>query len=120
MRLLHRPHLGAAPALLLLATPATADAIDGSWCDDAGRHLAISGSRIVTPGGTEMEGNYTRHAFRYVVPLNAPSSGQLVDMQLLNENTAQLRVGSGGGAEVWRRCKPKVSPGSGALRAHSH
>jgi hypothetical protein len=109
MRSLHRPHLGAAPALLLLATPAAADAIDGSWCDDAGRHLAISGSRIVTPGGTEMQGQYTRHAFHYVVPLQEPSSGQGVDMQLLNENTVQLRVGSEAGVEVWRRCKPETS-----------
>ena len=108
MRLLHRPHLGAGPALLLLATPAVADAID-AWCDDAGRHLAISDPKIVTPGGTEMQGQYTRHAFRYVVPMNEPSSGQGVDMQLLNENTVQLRVGSEGGAEVWRRCKPETS-----------
>jgi hypothetical protein len=109
MRPPHERYIGAGAALLFLATPAAADVIDGSWCDDAGRHLAISGSRIVTPGGTEMEGNYTRHAFRYVVPMNEPSSGQGVDMQLLNENTVQLRVGSGGGAEVWRRCKPETS-----------
>jgi hypothetical protein len=103
-----RLEIGAA-LLLLASTAAAADAIDGTWCNGAGRQLAIRGSSIVTPGGTEMHGQYTRHAFQYVVPGNEPASGQDVDLQLLNENTVHLRVGAGGAAEVWHRCKPETS-----------
>ena len=101
--------VGAGLALVLAGGPAKADVIDGDWCDDAGRHLSIRGPTIVTPGGKEMQGQYTRHSFRYVVPANEPASGQDVEMLLRNETTVHLRVGPAALPEIWHRCKPETS-----------
>jgi len=104
-----------APAALLmsLATPAAADAIDGSWCHPDGRRLSIRGPEIVTPGGNKLSGNYDRHGFSYVVPATEPSGGQTYVMTLLNEQTVRARIGANPAgsdpAEVWNRCGPSIS-----------
>jgi hypothetical protein len=68
----------AAIALFLILAPfsALADAIDGDWCStgDAGQ-FRIAGASITTPAGTQTTGNYTRHAFSYVVPVGDPGAG---------------------------------------------
>ena len=101
----------AALGLALLAAPAFADAIDGNWCHDSGRRFSIRGPEIVTPGGKQMEGNYSRHAFSYTAPAPEPDAGQTVFMTLLNENTVRLRRGEAAGTpqETWVRCGPTVS-----------
>ena len=97
-------------ALLLLcrAGPALADAIDGEWCNDTGRHFTIQGPAITTPAGTAITGTYNRHAFSYVTPPSEPSAGTPVFMRLLNERTVNLRRGADPSApiEVWTRCNP--------------
>jgi hypothetical protein len=104
----------AALALVLSPTAARADVIDGDWCA-TGRHLSIKGPEIVTPAGTRLQGNYSRHAFSYVVPPAEPDGGQTVAMLLLNENTMNLRHGADATsaaqapAQVWLRCAPPVS-----------
>jgi hypothetical protein len=96
----------AALALHLGTRPALADAIDGEWCLGAS-HFAIQGPSILTPGGNRIEGNYTRHAFAYVVPASEAGAGSQIDMLLLNEETIQLtRKGQASPPEIWRRCKP--------------
>jgi hypothetical protein len=98
--------------LLLLAAPAFADAIDGDWCHQAsGRRLSIHGPQIVTPGGKQMDGDYSRHEFNYVVPAPEPGAGKTVYMQLLDEDTVYLRVGdvSAANPETWIRCSPSTS-----------
>jgi hypothetical protein len=92
-------------AVLVLATPAHADAIDGEWCL-ASRHLAINGPNILTPGGNRIVGNYDRHGFSYVVPVNEEGAGTEVVMVLLNEENVRLTRGPGAAPEVWKRCKP--------------
>jgi hypothetical protein len=102
----------AGSALLLLAGPAFADAIDGNWCHDDGRRFTIRGPEIVTPGGKRMEGNYSRHWFSYTVPATERDAGQAIFMTLLNENTVQVRRGeasAGAPQETWVRCGPSVS-----------
>jgi hypothetical protein len=101
----------AALGLAMLAGPAFADAIDGNWCYNDGRHFSIRGPEIVTPGGKHMEGNYSRHWFSYTVPAPEPDAGQTIFMTLLNENTVQLRRGEASGTpqETWVRCGPTVS-----------
>jgi hypothetical protein len=85
---------------------ARADVIDGEWCL-GGSHFAIDGPKIRTPGGNMIEGNYSRHGFRYVVPANEAGAGGEVVMVLLNEETVQLTRNPGTPApEIWRRCKP--------------
>jgi hypothetical protein len=98
--------------LLLMAAPAFADAIDGDWCHQAsGRRLSIRGPQIVTPGGKQMEGDYSRHWFNYVVPAPEPGAGKTVYMQLLDEDTVHLRLGEASAAnpETWIRCSPSTS-----------
>ena len=97
-------------ALAMLAGPAIADVIDGNWCHSDGRRFTIRGPEIVTPGGKKLEGNYSRHAFSYVVP--APGAGEMIAMTLANENTVYLRRGETSAAaapETWVRCSPSIS-----------
>ena len=103
---------GAMLGLMLLATPALADAIDGDWCHQAsGRRISIRGPQVVTPGGKQMQGDYSRHWFNYVVPTPEPGAGKTVFMQLLDEDTVHLRVGDANAAspETWIRCSPSIS-----------
>jgi hypothetical protein len=108
----HLKIIAAALGLTLFAAPAFADAIDGDWCYRAdGRRFSIRGPDIVTPGGAHIQGNYSRHAFSYVVPAAEPGAGKSIFMTLLDENTVNLRLGEASAAdpETWIRCSPSVS-----------
>ncbi len=101
---------------LVTAGGARADVIDGDWCAvNDGRHFSIKGPEIVTPAGTKMQGNYTRHSFLYVVPQAEPGAGQTVAMLLVNEETVNLRMGASAAEaaqaplQVWHRCAPRIS-----------
>jgi hypothetical protein len=92
-------------ALLVAPGAALADAIDGDWCSTTEvRTFSISGPIIVTPAGTQTTGNYSRHAFSYVVPAGDPGAGETIEMILLNEE--EVRVAEGGREpHIWRRCE---------------
>lgn len=107
----------AALALSLFAAPALADAIDGNWCHNDGRRFSIRGPEIVTPGGKQMQGQYSRHWFNYTVPAPERGAGEVVQMTLLNENTVNLRMGEAGAPEIWVRCAPSVSALEAAPRS---
>lgn len=94
-----------AAAILLTATPALADRIDGNWCYKT-RHLSIDGPRIVTPGGTKMTGLYDRHGFQYTVPAGEADAGAQVDMTQHDDNTVQITTTGNGQnrSEIWNRC----------------
>lgn len=96
-------------ALSGLAHPARADAIDGDWCHAGGARMSIRGPAIVTPGGQQTSGNYTRHFFSYVVPAGESGAGATVDIQLLSEDLARARQGSDPAVHEWRRCPPGIS-----------
>jgi hypothetical protein len=97
------------------ATSAWADVIDGHWCFTDGERISIQGPAIVTPAGSQIQGDYSRHFFTYVVPPTDPGAGQTVSMMLMNEDTVHLRIGtapsysSGGPVQVWHRCGPPTS-----------
>jgi hypothetical protein len=94
----------------VIASPAFADAIDGNWCHTDGRRFTIRGPEIVTPAGTRMEGNYSRHWFTYTAPPPEPGAGQTIFMALADENTVYLRRGEQTAApETWVRGSPSVS-----------
>ena len=94
--------------LILGASPAFADAIDGDWCAAPDvRHMSIAGETVITPDGTRTTGSYSRHAFSYVVPEGDAGAGQSVDMRLLNEEEVQVST-DGGPTEIWRRCELNV------------
>jgi len=92
-------------AAILPGSPALADAIDGDWCSTAEvKHLKIEGPNITTPAGSKIVGNYSRHAFTYVVPDGERGAGEPVAMQLLNEEEVEISF-NGAAIQVWRRCE---------------
>jgi len=101
--------VSAATLAVALCDVALADAIDGDWCLGSA-HFTIEGPPITLPGGAQLQGRYSRHAFSYLAPGTETGGGVSVDMQLLNEETVRLtRTPPAGIAlppEVWKRCKP--------------
>ena len=97
--------------VMLAATAARADAIDGNWCAvDSALRMSIQGPSITTPGGSQIQGNYSRHAFDYVVPAGEAGSGQSVNIVLRGEYLALSRQGSSDAPlKEWRRCQPGIS-----------
>lgn len=90
---------------LLFADPARADAIDGHWCAEDGRHLSIDGPGIVTPGGKTLRGDYRRHFFRYIIPAAEPHAGTPTTMTLVSDAIMHLKVQiDAAKMETWRRC----------------
>jgi len=63
-----------------LCAPARADAIDGDWCRADGKRMSIRGPAIVTPGGKETQGDYSRHFFSYTVPQGETGAGNKVSI----------------------------------------
>jgi hypothetical protein len=89
---------------IFISSPSFADAIDGDWCSTTeAKHFRIAGPRITTPAGTQTIGEYSRHAFFYVVPDGDPGAGAAIAMRLLNEQEVQVSVNSGAPI-IWRRC----------------
>lgn len=109
-----RPLLNLSAALTLLVastTLARADAIDGDWCAAEGNlHMTINGANITTPSGKQIKGNYTRHAFDYVVPDGEAGAGETVNILLRGEYLAVSRQGaSDAPLKEWRRCAMRTS-----------
>jgi hypothetical protein len=92
-------------AIVLSSMPVAADAIDGKWCHKDGRNLSINGSKIVTPGGTNLKGNYERHGFDYVAPKGDRSPGAKITMNMEGEYKMRRQVGKKA-VENWTRCRP--------------
>lgn len=96
--------------LCLSATHARADRIDGDWCRDDGKRMKILGPEIVTPGGQQTRGDYTRHSFVYVIPAGEAGTGETVSIVLLSEYLAHARQGAADApVQVWNRCPPGVA-----------
>ena len=99
-----------AVAMLGLASPARADAIDGDWCYDDGRHMSIRGPTIITPGGVTLQGDYTRHSFQYTAPPNEAGGGQPISMILRSETRVDVRIGGRDDTyQIWHRCTATTS-----------
>ena len=96
-------------ALPITNQPALADAIDGSWFFK-GRHLAIEGPKMLTPGGKTINGDYDRHGFIYKAPKGEKEAGSMVYIVQLHEEAMEFRVGSDQAKpQVWRRCAAPTS-----------
>ena len=94
-----------AGALGLASVPAFSDAIDGDWCAPAdGRHVRISGPNITTPTGSQTTGDYSRHAFSYIIPEADPKGGETIYMRLLNDEEVSVSD-AGSSPEIWHRCE---------------
>jgi len=93
-----------------------ADVIDGDWCTADGKRMKIRGPEIVTPGGNQTRGDYTRHSFSYVVPAGEAGAGESISIILLSEYLAHARQGSDTApVQVWNRCPPGVAESRPAL-----
>ena len=104
------PILLVAAGLLLQTSIARADAIDGDWCSTDGMRMSIRGEKITTPGGKQIEGNYSRHAFDYVIPAGENGSGDVVNIVLRGEYLALSRQGPAQAPlREWHRCKEGIS-----------
>ncbi len=94
-----------AAGLAMAATVAAADSIDGDWCSPTGGlHLRIEGAKVTTPTGSQTTGNYTRHAFSYVVPEGESGAGEAITLQLISEEQAYAE-GFGEASGIWTRCQ---------------
>jgi hypothetical protein len=99
-----------AAGTLLQTGVSRADAIDGDWCSTDGMRMSISGEKITTPGGKQIRGNYSRHAFDYIVPEGENGSGDVVNIILRGEYLALSRQGPASGPlREWHRCKEGIS-----------
>jgi hypothetical protein len=100
----------AAAGVLLQTGVGRADAIDGDWCSTDGLRMSIRAEKITTPGGKQIEGNYSRHAFDYVVPAGENGSGEVVSIILRGEYLALSRQGPAARPmREWHRCKETIS-----------
>jgi hypothetical protein len=91
---------------VMQAGAAHADAIDGDWCSTDGQRMSIRGDKITIPSGKQILGNYSRHAFDYVIPSGDSGAGDTVNVILRNEYLAFSRQGANGDRPTeWRRCK---------------
>ena len=99
-----------ATAMLLQTGVGHADAIDGDWCSADGMRMSIRGEKITIPSGKQIEGNYSRHAFDYVVPAGENGSGDVVSIILRSEYLALSRQGPADAPlREWHRCKESIS-----------
>ena len=105
------PQLLIAAAMVVVPSVSVrADAIDGDWCNSTGKRMAIRGPDILTPGGTKLKGNYTRHFFSYVIPQGESGAGKTMAITLLSEYLAHAREGGDDAPVIeWRRCQPGIS-----------
>jgi hypothetical protein len=100
----------AVTGVLLQTGAGRADAIDGDWCSTDGLRMSIRAEKITTPGGKQIEGNYSRHAFDYIVPAGENGSGDIVSIILRNEYLALSRQGPADAPlREWHRCKETIS-----------
>jgi hypothetical protein len=99
-----------AAATLLQTGVGRADAIDGDWCSTDGMRMSIRAEKITIPSGKQIQGNYSRHAFDYVIPAGENGSGDVVSIILRGEYLALSRQGPADAPlREWHRCKEGIS-----------
>lgn len=99
-----------AALLMVFSGTARADAIDGNWCHTEHGNFEIRGNNILTPGGSQMTGEYSRHTFRYIAPTGERAATKAINMAVIDDETLHLLVEEAdGNIEVWRRCHVNVS-----------
>ena len=86
------------------ASSAMADALDGDWCNPNDGKLTVDGSKIITPGGIEVIGNYTRHRFDYTAPAGDWQAGKSIVLQQFSDELMEVSVDGGKGVP-WRPCQ---------------
>ena len=93
---------------LLLPGWAAADEISGDWCSPEGASIRIQGGRVISPGGVEVAGQYSRHRYEFVIPEGESGAGSAFVMEQLSEDSARVTIGQDP-SEPWTRCRDVVS-----------
>jgi len=97
-------------SLVASAGSAQADAIEGNWCHPQHGNFEIRGPNILTPGGQQMTGDYSRHGFEYVAPAGERAAEESINLALVDDETLHLLIKQANAEiEVWRRCTVNVS-----------
>jgi hypothetical protein len=98
--------------LVFSAGAASADPLDGRWCMAGGGRMSIDGSRVTTPGGAQMTGEYDRGSLVYAMPGLEPGSVLRVSLTLLDEERLRMAINQAGAKnarpEIWHRCGPPM------------
>ncbi|AUC51838.1 hypothetical protein CDO87_00900 [Sagittula sp. P11] len=94
--------------MMLCPGAALADEISGDWCGPDGRSLTILGPTVVTPGGTEVPGRYSRHRYEFETPAGEPGAGDTVVILQLSEEEVDVAFGSVAPVR-WTRCRDVTS-----------
>lgn len=90
------------------AGAASADAIDGDWCNQDGSQIFIDGNSIRLTDGTVVTGIYTRHKFSYVAPSGDQEAGkEILFVQRSEEEMRRVRDPQAmpEHADIWQRCR---------------
>ena len=87
----------------LFSASASADALDGEWCNEKDGKLTIDGSIIIAPDGNRVMGDYTRHRFEYTAPEGSWNAGKKVTIQQFSETLMELTV-DGQSPSQWKPC----------------
>ncbi|MEP0945027.1 MAG: hypothetical protein ABJH63_09415 [Rhizobiaceae bacterium] len=90
--------------LMLSVTEASADSLDGDWCNLIDGKLTIDGAVIITPSGNRVMGNYGRHRFIYTAPEGGWHGGKTIVIQQYSEQLMKLTAGDAASKE-WRPCQ---------------
>lgn len=94
-------------AIVVAASPALADAIDGDWCNGSATMHVEFPSTIRIPSGRDVTGTCGRHACQFTTPAGETNGGTDVLMKLVNEQTMELwRFPTTPTPETWTRCQP--------------
>ena len=91
-------------SVVAVALQVLAGGFDGVWCSPDGRHIAVDGLNVITPGGQPATGTYYDLDFAFPV-----DSGAVIWMQMIDGNTARVSTVAEGHNEPpphdrWRRC----------------
>lgn len=94
--------------IVLAAGAAQADEISGQWCGPDGRSVTVLGDTVVTPGGTEVPGWYSRHRYEFLLPEGEAGAGESVVIRQLSEEESMVSFGEAE-AVLWTRCREVTS-----------
>ncbi len=95
--------------LSIVAGPAAAKGLDGTWCSPNGQHITVDGLDVITPGGQQTTGAYSKENFHFKLPENEWNAGSVIWMELKSESTVRVstvsKIQNGPPPHgLWKKC----------------
>lgn len=88
------------------AGPASANAIDGSWCADDDRRFDIDGAELIYGSGATADGEATDRSFTFTAPEDEANANSRMSTFMIDEDTLRVIVDGEHFSEDWNRCPP--------------